>query len=161
MTGCYDQLIKNACNEYLPDYDHRLLKAQCFAESSFNHDAVSPVGAMGLMQIMPGTWDDWKLPRYDNPYDPEQSLMTGARYMAWLISEWSWPRPELDRTCLALAAYNAGLKQVLDAQTLSGGSVLYSDIIHHLPDVTGSHAQETMDYVRKILMFYCGEVTGL
>lgn len=157
----YDQLIRNAVREFMPaDYDWRIYRSQIRAESNFDPDAVSPVGARGIAQIMPATWDQWKLDSYDNPFDPEQSIMTGCRYMGYLVKQWSWARPELDRACLALSSYNAGLGHLLSAQKLSGGAVLYSEIIRKLPEVTGSHSKETIEYVQKILGYYIDEVTG-
>lgn len=159
--GQYDQLIRNSVLEFLPaNYDWRLYKGQIMAESSFRPDAVSPAGARGLAQIMPATWEQYKYRGIDDPFDPQQSLMVGARYMAYLYKQWSSPRPEIDRVCLALASFNAGLGNILKAQKLSGGKLLYSEIIEHLPSVTGRNASETIDYVRKILGYWTAEVVS-
>lgn len=160
MKTHYDQLIRNAAAEYLHEgFDWRIIKAQFWQESRFQPDAVSPAGAQGVAQIMPGTWGQWKLPHYDDPFNAEQSIMTGCRYMGYLINQWSWPRPEMDRVCLALASYNSGLGHMLNAQKLADNSNLYAPVIHKLPDVTGTHSAETIDYVKKILGFYVQELT--
>lgn len=161
MHNNYDQLIRNGCREFLPEhYDWRILKAQLFQESRFQPDATSPAGAMGIAQIMPETWNDWALPNFSqNPYDAEASIMVGARYMGYQYKQWMWPRPEIDRVCLAMAGYNAGLGNILKAQKLSGNKLHYKDIIKFLPDVTGSHSAETIGYVKKILGFWCQEIT--
>ena len=152
--GQYDQMIRNAAIDFLP-YDWRIYKAQIFQESSFQPDAVSPAGARGLAQVMPSTWE-----RYGSgdPFDPQQSLMAGARYMAYLYKQWSSPRPDIDRICLAMASYNAGLGNILKAQEKSGGKLLYAEIIQHLPSVTGRNAAETIDYVKKILGYWTVDV---
>lgn len=159
-SGEYDQAIRNAVLEYMPrGYDWRIYKAQVFQESSFNPRAVSPAGARGLAQIMPGTWDQYKLKGYDDPFDPVQSLMVGARYMGYLYGQWSSPRPDIDRICLALASFNAGLGHILSAQNKAHGALMYGQIISKLPDVTGEHSEETISYVKKILGYWVQEIT--
>ena len=153
----YDELIQQACEKYLPNVDWRLYKAQLFQESSLKHHAVSPAGAKGLAQFMPDTWEEWA-PRAGYPdakaIDAEASIFTGAMYMAHLIKQWAWPRPEMDRYALALASYNAGLGNILKAQKASGDKSLYKEIIEKLPEVTGHHSNETINYVERILKFY-------
>ena len=74
--------------------------------------------------------------------------------MAWLLSEWSSPRPEIDRHCLALASYNAGLGNILAAQKRAGGKLIYREIIYHLPQITHHFAAETISYVQRIYTIY-------
>jgi len=157
MKPQYDDLIKQASKQYLPGYDWRLLKSQFFQESSFNPLARSPAGALGFAQIMPATWARFG---DGDPLDARDSINAGARVMADMIGQWSWPRPDIDRTCLALASYNAGLGHILKAQKLSGNASGYAEIIAHLPAVTGdNHSAETIEYVRKILGYWVAEVT--
>jgi len=160
----YDDLIRKAVNDHLQaGFDWRIFKAQIKAESNFNPTAVSQAGAAGLCQFMPKTWTQWaSIAGYPNAKrtDPEPSIMTGACYMAYLMDIWSWPRPEMDRICLALASYNAGHGHILKAQKLSGGKSLYLDIIKELPKVTGQSSKETITYVKKILAFWTAEITG-
>jgi soluble lytic murein transglycosylase-like protein len=154
----YDELIKAAYARYMPDHDWRMYKAQIFVESSFNPNALSPVGASGLAQFMPATWREWS-PKAGfagvPANDPEASIMTGAAYMAHLYAGWTSPRPEMDRYCLALASYNAGFGNLLRAQRIAEMSNDYSRIVKSLQLVTGQkNSWETRKYVRGTLNYY-------
>jgi len=78
--------------------DPDLLRAMIKVESGFNPRAVSPKGAMGLMQIMPQTAREMGLRR---PFDADSNVEAGARYLKQLLAKY-------DDLNLALAAYNAG-----------------------------------------------------
>lgn len=84
------------------------IRAVMRAESAAMQRAVSPKGAMGLMQIMPDTWDELRI-RYrlgKDPYDPRDNILAGAAYLRELHDRYGSPG--------FLAAYNAGPKRYDD-----------------------------------------------
>jgi soluble lytic murein transglycosylase-like protein len=139
-------------------------KSQLYQESRLDPAAVSPVGAAGLAQFMPGTWADvaraLRIPPGVSPHHAF-AVEAGAWYMARLRRQWSSPRPEEDRHRLAQAAYNAGLGHILAAQRRCGGPNLYSDIIRCLPAITGRHSEETITYVQRIAKWRAMMEAGL
>jgi soluble lytic murein transglycosylase-like protein len=100
-----------------------LLTAVIQQESAFRPCAVSPKGAMGLMQLMPATAG---LLGVKDPFDPKENVDAGAKFLKMLLDRYG------GNLALALGAYNAGPGRV-DA---SGG----------IPDI-----EETQDYVKDIL----------
>lgn len=153
-TDKYDRQIARAVAMYWPAYPFPVAwKAQLYQESRLDPDAVSPVGAAGLAQFMPGTWRQVvRELRYPPGISPHHDIAidAGAYYMAKLHRQWSAPRSWDDRHKLAQASYNAGLGHVLAAQKRCGGPPGYPEIIRCLPDVTGRHAMETITYVERI-----------
>lgn len=151
----WDAEFERATTQFLPvGTDWRLLKAQCWQESRLNHLAVSPVGAFGMCQFMPGTAGDvGRVLGYSQEqfWIPEVSIMAAGYYMGRLHRTWKAPRPSMDRYMLAAASYNAGAGHLIRAQSLCDGQNLYRQIIPCLPQVTGRHSTETIDYVEKII----------
>ena len=82
--------------------DPLLVQSVIQVESNYNHYAVSPKGAEGLMQLMPGTA---RMLGVSNSFDPEQNIEAGVKYLRYLQNVYQDDR-------LALAAYNAGPKAV-------------------------------------------------
>jgi hypothetical protein len=113
--------IREAAERY--GVEEALIKAVIRVESAFNSRAVSPKGARGLMQLMPGTAS---MLGVRDSFDPRQNIDGGVRHLRGLIDRFG------SDLKLALAAYNAGEQAVLN----HGGIPPY---------------QETRDYVTKIL----------
>ena len=97
----YDHLIKAACRKH--SLDPALVKAVIHAESLFDPQAVSPKGAMGLMQIDSITARQLGI---KDPFDPKKNIDGGVRYLKELLDAYEGDQK------LALAAYNAGPGQV-------------------------------------------------
>ncbi len=123
--AAYEAHIKAAAEKYKVPV--ALLKAVMAVESNFDPGAVSEKGAVGLMQLMPGTARDMYV---SDSYDPVQNIDGGARYLRVLANQYAG---DMVRT---LAAYNAGPEAVRRA----GGAI---------PDIP-----ETREYVRKVIALY-------
>lgn len=97
----YDALIKRVANDHL--LEPALVKAVVHAESGFNPYATSHKGAMGLMQLMPGTAERFGV---ENAYHPEENVQGGVKYLRLLVDRYQ------GNLRLVLAAYNAGERVV-------------------------------------------------
>jgi hypothetical protein len=96
-----EPLIEEAAAEH--GLSPHLVRAVIQTESQFNPLAVSPVGAAGLMQLMPNTA---KRVGIDNPFDPRENVFGGVKYLSMMMSRFK------GNTALALAGYNAGPEKV-------------------------------------------------
>lgn len=117
------------------------------AESSFRHDIVSPVGAKGLMQIMPNTARQVARLMGDNTFNerqltvPDVNVRIGVRYLNRLLTKFDQLVP------LAAASYNAGPHRV-ESWLASFGKLDMDEFIEHIPFI------ETRNYVKKVVRNY-------
>lgn len=140
-----------------PGFDWKYFKAQAVAESRLKPDAKSHVGARGIMQIMPKTFNEIK---YKNPsikgsdQHPMWNIAAGIYYDRTIWNLWQEPRPFQDRLNFMFGSYNAGKGNILKAQKIAKKNGLHpnywSSIEKTLPHVTGKHSRETIGYVKKI-----------
>lgn len=117
----FEEIIKKASKKF--GVDERVITAVISQESSFDQKAISSAGAQGLMQLMPATAESLGV---TNPFDAEQNIMAGTKYLRQKLDEFGGSLP------LALAAYNAG----------SGAVNKYGGIPPY---------KETQAYVKKIM----------
>ena len=103
-----------------------LVKAVVENESSYNTMAVSPKGAMGLMQLMPETAKELGV---NDSFSAEENIEGGVKYLKGLLNKYQWDYKK------ALAAYNAGPKLV--------------DSYNGVPPI-----KETAEYVKRVLNSY-------
>jgi soluble lytic murein transglycosylase-like protein len=120
----FDTHIQDAAQRY--GIDPLLIKAVIKQESNFNPYATSGKGALGLMQLMPGTAHDMDV---SNALDPRENIFGGARYLKRLYSQFNGD------LALTLASYNAGPERVCSTNTI--------------PNIP-----ETQNYVRTVLSLY-------
>lgn len=141
----YDGLIGRYAAE--AGLDPRLVKSIVAAESEFTSRAISPAGALGLMQVMPKTAAYMGVPG-DLLFDPEENIRAGTRYLTYLFAR-AWKRYHLEGVEYTkapgwlvqrvIAAYNAGPRFLQHRRLFA----------------------QTRDYVRKVLLFYRSKVTAL
>nr|WP_323844856.1 transporter substrate-binding domain-containing protein [Microbulbifer sp. GG15] len=111
----YDNLVKASALDY--DFDWRMVTAQMWQESNFNPKAVSPVGAQGLMQVMPATAREMGFP--PPLFEPERGIKAGVKYLNWVRDRFNPTLPAANKLWFILASYNAGYGHLLDAQRLA------------------------------------------
>jgi soluble lytic murein transglycosylase-like protein len=122
-TALIDRSIQKAARKY--DLAPKLIRAVIRAESNFQADAVSPAGAQGLMQLMPGTAGELGV---TDAFDIQQNIDGGSRYLRQMLERYS------GNLRMALSAYNAGPGNV----DKYGGRVPFA---------------ETRQYVDRVLRF--------
>lgn len=127
LTSPYDDIFREASKKYHVSF--ALLKAVGKVESNFNPQSHSSAGAMGVMQLMPQLCEELGV---SEPYNPQQNIMAGARYLASHIE--------------AFKAYDNGMELAVAAYNAGGGAVKRAG--HKIPDIT-----ETKNYVKKVFSY--------
>jgi hypothetical protein len=122
----FDEMIRVIADRY--DVEYALVKAVIKAESGFNHLAISPKGAQGLMQLMPETAAEV---RVQDAFLPQENIEGGVKYLRRMLERYD------GNLALAVAAYNAGPTRVEEA----GG----------VPDIA-----ETREYLARVLRYRLG-----
>ncbi len=138
LDSKYDQIIQIKSLKY--DIEPSIIKALISAESDWDVNAVSRKGAMGLMQLMPSTAEDMQI---KNPFDPEQNIEAGTKYLRLLLNRFSG---DLE---LAVAAYNAGPSTV----EKSGGIPSFPETRKFVKNVISDHNNKSNSRPSRIYKF--------
>jgi soluble lytic murein transglycosylase len=122
------------------DLEPALVKAVIKTESDFNPMAISPAGAMGLMQLMPQTAVRWSV---NDPMDPVENIWGGVRYLRHLLDLFNGQLP------LALAAYHAGevrVQETWNIPPIPATQEYVHRVLKHYKKYGGDRATRNMIY---------------
>ena len=166
----YDALIKQYAEKEA--FDWKLIAAIIHQESRFRPHIVSPVGAYGLMQLMPSVAKTYKI-NFSKLSSPDQNIALGTKYLRWLYNHFDKPEfSQEDKIKFSLASYNAGIGHIHDARALATKYKLnpnvWTDNVEIMllnksarkyytdPVVKHGHCRgyETRVYVRNIMEYY-------
>lgn len=134
-----NQIIKFVSSKY--DVPLDLVHSIINVESNYNHKAVSPKGAVGLMQLMPETAKKYGV---KNLYDPKENIEGGVKYLKDLMKLYN------KRTDFVLAAYNAGQEAIKKY----GGIPPYPETKNYIERIKSSYPKSTIRTRTKIYKFY-------
>lgn len=137
----HDRRTRTKASDYLDDHfkkntkhyfgigtDWRWFQAQAMVESEMKPATRSRSGAMGLMQIMPKTFQEIRTrhPHLNDPFDPKLSIAAGIYYNRQLYEAWPHIDNEDDRRRFMFASYNAGLGNIKRAAKRAGNPDRYA-----------------------------------
>jgi membrane-bound lytic murein transglycosylase F len=151
-TEEYDHLFRKYTKHYFgAHFDWRWFKAQGIAESGLRPDAVSAVGARGIMQIMPATYDEIRrqVPFLADVSEPRWNIAAGIFYDRQLYRKWK-RKGDIhtgERLQFAFASYNAGFGTMLKAHKRAQAGV---GTVRTWRDVEPFAPGETRRYVARI-----------
>jgi len=164
-AGRYDDTFRRYSKRYFGvGFDWRHFKAQGMAESGLDPNAKSWVGARGVMQLMPSTFQaiSTRRPEFASIDDPEWNIAAGIMHDRYLWKLWAKSISEAERPAFMFASYNAGEGTIararLAARAQATDATAWSHIEQVAPTVPRWRYRETLDYVRKIDRYYTGLV---
>ena len=133
-TDRWQPTIAEAAQRY--DIPESWIRAVMQAESGGDPHAVSPKGAMGLMQIIPGTWGELRgqLDLGADPFDPHDNIFAGTAFLRAMRDRYGYPG--------LFAAYNAGPAHY--DQHLKTGTPLPAETLHYIATLARTPAEAAM-----------------
>ena len=146
-------LFKKYGDKY--DVDYLLLMAQGYQESELKQEARSPVGAIGVMQLMPATGKDMKV---GDIGEIEPNIHAGAKFIRAMMNEYyaNEPMDQLNKGLFSFAAYNAGPGRIRQLRRLSAERGLNPHVWFNNVELLAAEkiGRETVTYVSNIYKYY-------
>jgi membrane-bound lytic murein transglycosylase MltF len=137
------------------DVDWLLMAAQGYQESQLNQAVKSPVGAIGVMQVMPSTGKELGV---GDITEAEANIHAGIKYMRWMIDQYYGKEPmtKLDKVLFAFASYNAGAGRISQMRKEAAKRGLNPNVWFHNVEyvVAEKIGAETVTYVSNIYKYY-------
>ena len=137
------------------DVDWLMMAAQGYQESQLNQQAKSPVGAIGVMQVMPATGKEMKV---GDITQTEPNINAGVKYMRWMIDNYYGDEPmtKLDKALFAFASYNAGAARIAGLRKEAAKRGLDPNVWFHNVEYVAAEkiGAETVTYVSNIFKYY-------
>src|SRR5262249_21683396 len=137
------------------DMDYLLMAAQGYQESRLDQNARSPVGAIGVMQVMPATGKDMKV---GDIHNIDANIHAGVKYMRFMVDEFfaDEPMDRINKGLFAFAAYNAGPGRIQGLRKEAAKKGLDPNQWFHNVEVVASQkiGRETVTYVANIYKYY-------
>ena len=147
------QVFKRYADEY--DLNHLLMIAQGYQESQLNQKKRSPVGAIGIMQLMPFTGKEMQV---GDIKKEEQNIHAGHKYLRFLMDRYfkDEPMDEFNKTLFSFAAYNAGPARIRGLRKVAKERGLNPNIWFNNVEVIAAEkiGRETVSYVTNIFKYY-------
>lgn len=137
------------------DIDYLLMAAQGYQESRLDQDVKSPVGAIGVMQVMPATGESLKV---GDIHDLDANIHAGVKYIRFMIDEQyaKEPMDDLNKVLFAFASYNAGPGRINGLRRKAAQRGLNPNLWFNNVEVLAAESigRETVQYVSNIYKYY-------
>ena len=152
----YDPVFRKYTKRYFgPAFDWKYFKAQGYAESGLKASAKSWVGARGVMQLMPSTYQEIAShrPEFGTIDQPEWNIAAGIMHDRYLWDLWRDNVPDDERHRFMFASYNAGegtINRAFSVAKVKVGPPAWASVEQIAPTVGRWRYSETLGYVRRI-----------